>query len=187
MGLKAGSLFQAFLLLAMSLLPNHGTEAQESTSSPLGAYGSMSTYCGKGSITENVVTIPWIGCFSLSAGHRASGVLSGQHVEIAVDSNGQEIFTVNGSVVTGTFGPNRTPSGTNLPFVRVSGAGYSFCEDQTTAHCAIDVSIFSRDPDKSVHFMVAECFPPPGRLCVLNQKNWDYEKSRLPHTATQPH
>jgi len=179
MNVKLIILFRlAISAAAILLFGQAGAEAQSSASSPMGRYSSPSTYCGPGSPRQNVDTIPWIGCFSLTAGHRAAGSLSGQRVEVAVDQDGREVFTVNGTVLTHTFGANRTPSRTNLPNVRLSGAGYSFCDDEAGNYCGVNIGIFSRNPDKSVLFMVAECLPPHGRLCALDQENWDYEKSR---------
>jgi hypothetical protein len=152
-------------------------EAQSLWSPPLSVYASPKTYCGDAGIPQNVAAIPWIGCFSLSAGHAATGTLSGQH---AVDANGDEDFTVNGTSVVYQRGPQRPASGTNLPLVHTMGvAGYSFCKDATDIRCPSSITVFSRNPDKSVLFMVAECLPPTHKMCVLTQQTWDYYMSRL--------
>jgi hypothetical protein len=167
------------VLLLCGLLFGHQAYALDSNSSPLGAYASTNTFCGNEAIPQNITAIPWIGCFSLSAGHTASETFSGHNVEVAVDAAGQEAFTVDGTLVTDIFGPHRPASGTNLPFVHeCSGSGYSFCQAPTSASCSPCLTVFSRNPDKSVLFMVSECFPPTNHVCVSTQRNWDFEKSR---------
>jgi len=74
-----------------------------------------------------------------------------------------------------------TATWTNLPYVSEGGvAGYLFskeAEDRNSPHPS-HIEIYSRNPDKSILFMVVECLPPNSRLCVTTQKNWDFEKSR---------
>jgi hypothetical protein len=166
------------LIVTSAVFPLHQAAAQ--SSSPLGPYASLKTFCGEAPIPQNIATIPWIGCLALSAGHSATGTFSNQHVEVAVDPGGQEIFTVNGTVVTEKTDPQTHVRGTNLAYVRVGGlAGYSICPDNAgPGNCPSSINIFSRNPDKSVLFMVSECFPPQYKACALTQSMWDYEKSR---------
>jgi hypothetical protein len=173
-------LLLAALAAAIVLLVGHRTEAQTSTASPLGVYGQTSTYCGSGAIPQNAATIPWIGCFSLSAGHRATGTFSNHNVDVSVDIAGNEVFSVDGTVVVEkTRDPPRHGRETNIPYVHPDGVdGYSICPDESPGSCPSHIDVFSRNADKSVLFMVAECFPPLYRSCVLTQKNWDFETSR---------
>jgi hypothetical protein len=168
------------VILAMTgLLLVARTQAQEPGESHLGAYGKTSTYCGVKAVPRNQPTIPQVGCFYLSAGHRATGTLATHFIEISVDDAGTEIFKVDGQRITET---HDTATWTNLPYVTVGGvAGYSICERPTDRNsgCPSSITIFSRDPDKAVLFLVSECLPPQYRLCVTTQANWDYEKSRL--------
>ena len=147
----------------------------------LGPYGRLDSYCGTGRIPQDVATIPWIGCVYLSAGHGARGTFWNHNVEIAVGADGREAFTVDGTSITETHSPQRTASGTNMPFVRVGGVdGYWICQGTSGAACPSDITIFSRNPDKSVLFMVSECLAPTYHLCVTTRENWNYEKSRQP-------
>jgi hypothetical protein len=168
----------ALLIVASGLFPLFQVAAQ--TPSLLAPYLSVRTYCGKDPIPQNIATMPWIGCFSLSAGHSATGTFSNQNVEVAVDAGGQEIFTVNGTVVVEKNDPQRRVRGTNLSYVHVEGvAGFSICPDTAgPENCPSSINIYSRNPDKSVIFMVSECLPPQYHLCVLSQENWDYQKTR---------
>jgi hypothetical protein len=144
----------------------------------MGRYLSVKTYCGKDPIPQDVTTLPWVGCFSLSAGHKVAGTFSNQKVEVAVDTMGKEVFTVNGTVVTRTHDPLRT----NLSYVLVSGGdGYAICPDTGPINpCPSSINVFSRNADKSVLFVVAQCLPPRFKVCVLNRENWDAEISRQP-------
>ncbi len=170
----------SLLAVAALLAANMQAKEQDSVAPSLGPYGSISTYCGKKGLPRNITNIPWIGCFYLSAGHTATGTLSNQHVEVTVDATGNELFTVNGTVVTNIGGPQRPESGTNVPVARVGGvAGYWICQDASRASCSADITIFGRYPDKSVLFMVSECLPPTHHICVLDQENWDFEMARL--------
>jgi hypothetical protein len=120
-----------------------------------------------------------VGCFYLSAGHQALGTFATHLVEVAVDATGAEVFKVDGHVVVEMHG---TPTSTNLPFVKAGGvAGYSICKGEAGRYsgCPSSITIFSRDPDKVVLFVVSECLPPKYSLCVTTQENWDYEKARL--------
>jgi hypothetical protein len=147
--------------------------AQDPVASPSNAYRGI---CGDEQILQNPATIPWIGCFYLSEGRSAAGTFLNQHVEIAVDSAGHEVFTVDGTVVTKAVDPQQT----NLPFVRVGASGYVFCRNEPSDPCPTHIDVFSRNPDKSILFVVSECLPPRNRehICALSQKNWDFEKSR---------
>ena len=172
----------ALLRLAVvmgGLLIGHQSEAQDSEPSSLGPYAVINTYCGEEGIPQNVVTIPWIGCFSLSAGHSATGTFSNHQVEVAVDAAGNAVFTVDGTVVKTSHDLQRHVQETNVPYVHAGGVdGYSICPDAGPSSCPSSINVFSRNADKSVLFMVSECFPPRYRACVLTQKNWDYQKSR---------
>lgn len=161
-------------LLTVGFLFTQQTTAMDATPSPLGIYGATSTYCGKGPVQQNVKTLPLIGCIQLSAGHGASGEFSGHAVKVIVDGAGHEAFTIDGTLI-GEMGGR--PS---LPFVRPAGggAGYAICQDASSPSCPANITVFSRNPDRSVLFVVAECLPPTNHVCVTTQENWDYEKSR---------
>jgi hypothetical protein len=150
----------------------HQAAAQGTNAVPAGRYALL---CGDDPIPRDAPTIPWIGCFYLSAGHSATGTFANQKVEVSVDAAGMEIFKVNGTVVT----TGRGSQPTNVPYVRPSGAGYWFCPDAVTDNCPSGIEIHSRDADKSVFFVVTECLPPQSRehVCVMKQKDWDYAKS----------
>jgi hypothetical protein len=167
------------ILALTGLLLVAQTRAQEPSEPHLGVYGRTTTYCGGEAIPRNEPVLPQIGCFSLSAGHRATGTLATHSVEVSVDDAGAEIFKVDGQRITET---HDTATWTNLPYVKVGGvAGYSICERPTDRNsaCPSSITIFSRDPDKAILFVISECLPPKYRLCVTTQANWDYEKARL--------
>lgn len=146
--------------------------------SPLGAYAATSTFCGPGRVPADPVAIPWIGCFSLSAGHNAGGTFANRSVNVAVDASGHETFTVDGIVVHDELEPPQPRSRTNLPFVYTDGSGgYRVCPGYAD-RCPSDVGVFSRNPDRSVLFMISECLPPDYNACVSTQDNWNYEVSR---------
>lgn len=166
------------IFIAKDLLLLDQAQAQQPGESHLGAYRRTSTYCGGAMIPRNQPTIPQVGCFYLSAGHRATGTVARHLIEVSVDDAGTEIFKVDGQRITDT---RDIASRTNLPFVKAGGvAGYSICEGPTDRNsgCPSSITIFSRGPDKSVLFVVAKCLPPEYHLCVTTQANWDYEKSR---------
>jgi hypothetical protein len=141
----------------------------------LNVYGHENAFCDEGPISKDPAAIPWIGCFSLSAGHRAKGEFYGQHMEVAVGLAGYEVFTVNGTLAAGEYDSNFQQR-VVPPFFRV-GNGYAFCRDAASTDCPTLINVFSRNSDKSVLFMVAECLPPKNHICVLNRKNWNYENS----------
>jgi hypothetical protein len=144
----------------------------------LGSYGRVDSYCGKEEITKDISKIPWIGCFYLSEGRSAAGEFLGHHVEVKVNINGEEDFTVDGTPVSVVHDKNISKSGTNLPFVHISGtAGYWICEG-TDPGCPSKIEVFWRTPDKSILFEVVECLPPNYKECVSTQPNWDYLVSR---------
>jgi len=166
------------LLSIIGLLPLAQAKAGEPAESPLGVYGKTSTYCGAEAIPRNPPTIPQVGCFYLSAGHGATGTLATHQVELSVDGAGKEMFKVDGTRITDA---HDTATWTNLAYVSAGGAaGYSICEGPTDRNsgCPSRITIFSRDPDKAVLFIVSQCLAPEFRLCVTTQANWDYEKSR---------
>jgi hypothetical protein len=175
---KIGSLLG--LLVICGLLFSWYPAKAQSPPSRLGIYGSINAYCGRDPIPQNADIIPWIGCFLLLAGHSATGMFSNHHVDVAVDATGQEAFAVDGTLIADIDDPQRSKSGTNLPFVHAGGvAGYSFCkEDETSDPCPSKITVFSHNPDKSVLFMVLECFPPENHVCVTTQENWTYQNSR---------
>jgi hypothetical protein len=167
------------LIVTGGLFPLYQAAAQRSNPSPMAPYSSLKAYCGKDPIPQDVTTIPWIGCFYLSAGHSATGRFSNQEVEVAVDAIGNDIFTVNGTVVATSYDSQQHVQETNVPYVHPGAAGYPICPDTGPGKfCPSAISVFSRNPDKSVLFMVSECFPPQYRVCVLTQENWDYQQSR---------
>jgi hypothetical protein len=166
------------IFIATGLLLLAQTQAQQPSESHLGAYSKTSTYCGVEVIPRNQSTIPQVGCFYLSAGHRATGTVATHLIELSVDDAGMEIFKVDGQRITDT---RDTATRTNLPYVKAGGvAGYSICEAPTDRNsgCPSSIRIFSPDPDKAVLFVVSECLPPEYHSCVTTQANWDYEKSR---------
>ena len=152
--------------LCAQALPTHADAP-----SSLRKYGLPQTYCGTEAIPQDITTIPWIGCFTLSADHSATGTFSNHQVEVAVDANGEEVFTVDGTVITTIRFPQRA-SETNVPYVHVTSSGYGFCDEAGAAFCPSSITVFSRNSDRSVLFMVAECLPPTYRVCVLTQQNW---------------
>jgi hypothetical protein len=162
--LKTGRIFAATIIIIGGLFPPHQ------------ATGSYLLLCGQETIPRDVMTIPWIGCFSLSAGHSAIDTFSNQKVEVAVDAAGQETFTVNGTAIT-----IRDPLATNLPYVRRSPLGYAICPDdaKSDSSCPSRIEVFFRNADKSILFVVSECLPPSNQVCAMTQKNWDFEQSRL--------
>jgi hypothetical protein len=169
--LKGGTTLAAALAMT-GLFVGHQADAHSSSSAPGGPYALL---CGDDPIPRDAPTIPWIGCFYLSAGHSATGTFANQKVEVSVDATGNEVFTVNGTVVT----INRGSQPTNVPSVRPTGAGYAFCTDATSDNCPAGITVHSRNADKSVFFVVSECLPPRNRehVCVMKQKDWDFAKS----------
>lgn len=163
--------------LIIVLSARASANAMDFSSDPMtGTLGS--TYCRNHPIQHDNPSIPWIGCFYLSAGHHAEGTFSSHHVEAGVDPTGSEIFIVDGTVVEA----QTTESHTNLPFVRLDPVGYEFCEDSTSTSCPTQIAVFSRDSDKSILFLVSECFRPKYQYCVTSQEEWDSEVSRgRPH------
>ncbi len=152
--------------------------ADETLPPNLGVYGKLSSYCGTKEIGRNIQTIPEIGCFYISVGHVAVGTVASHRVELSVDHTGNEIFKVDGALVVET---HDTASGTQLPYVGVGGvAGYRFCEGPTDRNtfCPVSITVFSRNSDKTILFMVSECLPPDYHACVTTKENWDYERSR---------
>jgi hypothetical protein len=162
------------VLLTAGLIFAQQAMAQDTTAPHLGAYGVTSTYCGKGAVPQNSKNIPLIGCFQLSAGHDAIGEFSGHTVKVTVDGAGDEVFAVDGALI-GEMGGRP-----NLPFVRPAGggAGYAICQNASSPSCPANITVFARNPDRSVLFVVAQCLPPTNHVCVTTQENWNYEKSR---------
>jgi hypothetical protein len=162
------------IFLTVGLVFAQQAMAQDTAPSHLGVYGATNTYCGKGAVPQNIETIPLIGCFRLSAGHGAIGEFSGHTVKVTVDGAGHEVFTVDGVLIGETGGRPE------LPFVRPAGggAGYAICQNANSPSCPANITVFSRNPDQSVLFVVAECLAPTNHVCVTTQINWDYEKSR---------
>jgi len=154
-------------------------EVQDSNAPRLPYYARANSYCGKGPIENNPVTIPQIGCFLLSTGHSANANFSTHHIEVAVDDSGMEVLKADGSLIKRT---NGTPTQTNLDYVKDSGSGIAVCaskSDMETIHrCPAAITVFKRNSDKSILFMVSECLPPEYGLCFLDQENLDYERSR---------
>src|ERR1700691_4319744 len=147
--------------------------AQNASASHLGKYAELSTYCGKQLAAVDVSTIPEFGCFVLSAGHSATGTFSGHLVEVSVDDKGEEAFKVDGTVIEDLSDPHKQPPNlTNLPFVHTSGSGYGICKDPNSFYCPSDITVFSRNPNKTVLFQVNECLPPNYKVCVSAKENW---------------
>jgi hypothetical protein len=178
----------AGVLLLMALAWIRSSQPQGANANPLGPYAEISTYCGRAGIADNVTTIPWVGCFRLHAGNSAEGTFAGKRLRIQVDASGAEHFSVNGlGIVNRIQKPGRTASGTNLPLVHAGGVGgYAFCRGgEPLNFCPSDIEVFTRAPDKSVVFTVAECLPPTYQVCVLTLENWRYEVSRRLRTGQQ--
>jgi len=178
MDFRSRRTINGLLIAASSALFLAHASAQVTLPSRLGVYGKLSAYCGTEEIVRNIQTIPAIGCFSLSAGHGAVGTFASHRVEVSVDDAGNEVFKVDGALLVET---HDNASGTQLPYVGVGGvAGYRFCEGPTDRNtgCPASITIFSRNSDKTILFMVSQCFPPEYHLCVTTQQNWDFEKSR---------
>lgn len=170
------------MALASCLLLSNIAKAQGSDSSQLGVYGRLETFCGNGEIPRDIDSIPKFGCFYLSPGHSAIGTFSNHRVEVSVDVAGREMFDVDDILVANARKPQRTASGTNLPYVYArSVAGFSFCENATGPSCPSSITVLLRTGDKTVLFMVGECFPPTYHVCVDTQENWDYEVSHPNH------
>jgi hypothetical protein len=139
----------------------------------LGPYGRLDSYCGKDDIPKNPFSIPWIGCFYLEKWRVSIGDFLNHRVEVDVDPDGKEVFIVDNVTVVTTRDPITHKPVTNLPFVRTASTpGYIICEEDNS-NCPARIEVFSRNPDKSVLFMVSECLPEH-RLCASTQANWDY-------------
>ncbi len=68
----------------------------------LGSYGNLATYCGKEGVSGprwNPEELPWIGCFGLSSGKSASGMIAGHRLEVSVNARGEEECKVDGAAV----------------------------------------------------------------------------------------
>jgi hypothetical protein len=168
-GLWAG-LFLLFPALALAHEPP----------SHLGVYGATRSYCGHGAIPQDVTDIPWVGCFLLSPGHSASGTIAGHLVQVSVDESGTESFLVDAQKLSHVFGHDRPTSGTNLPDVRGAGgdAGYAFCNSDIATDCPSQITVFSRNTDKTVLLTALQCLPPDNHICVSNKEMWDYQNAR---------
>jgi hypothetical protein len=147
----------------------------DSEQGPLGSYGSLSTYCGKGPIPRNPPNLPWIGCFVVTAGHVVTGAIGGHRVAVSVDLRGVESFNVDGVTVEDrdtAEGPRR---GTNLRVsdVKPSLSGYGFSCNKGGG-CATTIDVFGRRPDKSVLWTISQCGPAPiFNVCALSRENYD--------------
>jgi hypothetical protein len=170
--------FVSVLIVTISLfLPLARAQVQEPDLSRLGVYGKTSTYCGAKAIPQNEPTIPQVGCFYLSAQHRATGRFATHRVEVSVDQAGMAVFEVDGTRIIDT---HDTATWTNLPYVSAGGvAGYSFCEGPTDRRsgCPSSITIFA-NRGNGILFVVSKCLPPSYHVCVTTQENWDYENSR---------
>jgi hypothetical protein len=170
------ALAAAFVFPAFSSL-----NARDFNFPQLGSYGRLKTYCGKLPISVDPRSIPQFGCFVLSPGHAAKGAFFGHQVTVAVDASGQELFTADGIVVEETKDSSKPQAQrTNVPFVHNQGtAGYTFCQRPTDNFCPAHITVFERNPNKTILFTVSECLPPTYQTCVMTQENWDYEVSRV--------
>jgi hypothetical protein len=159
------------ILLCINLIGVHvGAEGQTvlPTFPGLGLYADLpNAICGKKGVALNPKELPWIGCFALSNGSSSSRIIAGRNLEIAV-SEGQEIFKVDGTTVV------RVGRDTNVPNVKQGSSGLVFCTGDRD--CPTDLSVISRNSDKSVVFGFAQRFER--NSFVTNQENWDYEQSR---------
>src|SRR5260370_11832547 len=138
----------------------------------LGLYSeTLKLICGKQGVRWNPKELPWIGCFGLSSGSSATGVVAGHQLEIAVDVNGKEICKADGNVLVQTG-----PLGTNVPgiFGRPCNP-LRFCVDEEGRDCQTSFDVLIRNPDHSVFFYFAQRIY--GRAFVTNQENWDAEQS----------
>jgi hypothetical protein len=116
----------------------------------------------------------------MSPGHSAAGTIAGHHVQVSVDESGTESFVVDEQNVSHVFGRGGPPSGTNLPDVRGAGgdAGYAFCNSNIASDCPSQITVFSRNADKTVLLIAVECLPPDNHLCVNTKEMWDYQNAR---------
>ncbi len=156
-----------FLSVGLASLPKHA-QAQ------LSVWGKAGTYCGQKLVPLNPTKLPSLGCFQLSSGHSAKGIFAGNKIDLSITEQGQEVVKANGVVVTNSGGST----------VRLGGAGYLFCSVAASptnpfpSSCATQIDVFSRNPDKSVLFIVSECVLPQYQVCASDQDNLDFlEKS----------
>jgi hypothetical protein len=111
----------------------------------------------------------------LITGHSAKGNFSGHQIEVSVGPTGMEAFKADGMAVMSMFDRTKRPSVfTNLNYVRPSGgsSGYAICLDGSG--CPSDITVFSRNSDKTVLFLVSECVPPDYHRCETTQENWNF-------------
>jgi hypothetical protein len=161
------------ILLGINLL-HFPVRAEGQTTLPtfprLGLYADLpNAICGKKGVELNPKELPWIGCFALSNGNSSSRTIAGRNLEIAVNSEGQETFKVDGATVVRVGQQD-----TNVPNVKQGSSGLIFCTGERD--CPTDLSVISRNSDKSVTFGFAQRFER--NSFVTNQENWDYEQSR---------
>jgi hypothetical protein len=137
----------------------------ENGNSSLGSYGSLSGYCGNGPYLQDVQTLPFIGCFSLTNGHFSKGTFLNHAVEVSLSATGTVDLFVDGLAET------------DNPYVHQSVLGYNLCNDTKGTSCPTRFEMMTHNQNAYL-FAITQCLPPTYRVCVMTQKNWDYENSR---------
>jgi hypothetical protein len=149
----------ALLIMTMLLvirLPGFCFEANGQPALPtfqgLGIYNRLpDQICGKQGVRWNPKELPRIGCFGLSSGSSASGIIDGLQLEVAVDSKGEESCKIDGTA-----------------------AACDGCVNKGGRDCPTTLNVISRNSDKSIFLYFSRRVL--GRAYfVTNQENWDYE------------
>jgi hypothetical protein len=154
------------------------SQPEAQTLSPdLAPYAAIENWCGRGEIPLNPTTIPWIGCFHLSAGRDVAGEFLNHHVVIKIGDDGKRVLAVDGTVI---YSDNTPAQEHILPFMISNSDGYGICEGTSTTKCHSYIGPFKKLPDKSIIFVTTECLPPGYWVCVTTQANWDYEEKTRP-------
>jgi hypothetical protein len=114
-----------YLLTGVFLLIGIGAAVHAGAPSSLSNfYGGANKFCGTEAIPRDDETIPWIGCFILSANNSASGTFANYRVKVTVEASGKEVFTVEDTVIKQVRFPQPPILRTNVPYVRPAGSGY---------------------------------------------------------------
>jgi hypothetical protein len=121
-----------------------------------GPYGNLGgLICGNRGATWNLKELPFIGCFGLSIGRTASGIVEGRQVDISVDAKGEVICKIDGTVVIETSKVPRMLSITTVPAIRGKcgrSAELAFCTDEDAQDCPVRLHTLTHNPDKSLYF-----------------------------------
>ncbi|HKD30864.1 MAG TPA: hypothetical protein VKC66_33770 [Xanthobacteraceae bacterium] len=178
----------AFVIIAMLLtvsLPNIEANSQPELPGPfpgLGAYSNLfNNICGKQGVKSerwNPKELPFIGCFGLSSGSSASGIVAGHQLELGVDEKGKEICKIDGTIVVRTDRHK-----TNIPNVLYGCDSLHFCADEDGRNCSTNLAVISRNSDRSIFFYFAQRIF--GHTFVTNQENWDDYQQRKQKCPTE--